>query len=202
MVVAARVPPGRAGRLWLRRMLITVNRGREQLDRRLRVLIPELQWRRLEAARRQEEWTQAWTAAEEWLLRSEILTGREGILQAVPQGELEVTVHWTTAMGCTYPLEIAVASVPETDPAPAPNAALPEAVVAVRAALEAGLRAAAAEEAVRRIEDDIALTRRRLHGLENRWLPWLEESLRGVEQALEQAELDDAIRLRRAVDMR
>ena len=43
MALLARIPPGRAGRMWLRRRLATAERGREQLDRKLRILLPDLQ---------------------------------------------------------------------------------------------------------------------------------------------------------------
>jgi V/A-type H+-transporting ATPase subunit D len=62
--------------------------------------------------------------------------------------------------------------------------------------VEAGARLAAMEEAVRRLETEVNLTRRRLRALDQRWLPQLEDALRDLELALEQAELDDGIRLR------
>ena len=42
------------------------------------------------------------------------------------------------------------------------------------------------------------MTRRRLHALDKRWLPWLTAALTDLELALEQAEHEDGIRLRRA----
>jgi len=73
------------------------------------------------------------------------------------------------------------------------------AVQAAREALLAGVQAAAADEAVRRIEAEIAVTRRRLRALDDRWLPWLTDRLAALEISLEQAEHEDGIRLRRAV---
>ncbi len=58
---------------------------------------------------------------------------------------------------------------------------------------------AAAEEAVRLVEAEIAVTRRRLRALEKRWLPWLRDALAALEESLEQSEQEDGIRLRRAV---
>ena len=57
---------------------------------------------------------------------------------------------------------------------------------------------AAAEEAVRRIDAEIAVTRRRLRALEKHWLPSLLDALAALELSLEQAEQDDGTRLRRA----
>jgi V/A-type H+-transporting ATPase subunit D len=63
----------------------------------------------------------------------------------------------------------------------------------------AGVRSAAAEEAVRRVEAEIAVTRRRIRALDRRWLPQLHAALALLEQSLVQAEQEDAVRLRRAV---
>ena len=45
----------------------------------------------------------------------------------------------------------------------------------------------------------LAGTRRRLHALDKRWLPWLSAALADLELGLEQAEHEDGIRLRRAL---
>jgi V/A-type H+-transporting ATPase subunit D len=71
-------------------------------------------------------------------------------------------------------------------------------VAAFEAALAAGVRSAAAEEAVRRVESEVAVTRRRLRALDKRWLPWLEQSLAELELSLEQAEQEEGARLRLA----
>ncbi len=78
------------------------------------------------------------------------------------------------------------------------NAAIESAAACFRAALQAGVRTAAAGEAVRRIDAEIALTRRRLRSLEKRWLRWLQDTPAHLELSLEQGELEDAIHLRRA----
>ena len=76
------------------------------------------------------------------------------------------------------------------------NAAVAPAVAAFETALAAGVRSAAAEEAVRRVESEVAVTRRRLRALDKRWLPWLEQSLAELELSLEQAEQEEGARLR------
>ena len=78
------------------------------------------------------------------------------------------------------------------------NAAIAPAAAAFRRALVAGVRTAAAQEAVRRLDAEIAVTRRRLRALEKRWLPRLRDELGRLELALEQAEQEDASRLHRA----
>ena len=55
-----------------------------------------------------------------------------------------------------------------------------------------------AEDAVRRLDAEIVVTRRRLRALDKRWLPWLRQSLAVLELAIEQGEQEDGMRLRRA----
>src|SRR5680860_1552308 len=78
------------------------------------------------------------------------------------------------------------------------NAAIVPATVAYKKALVAGVRAAAADEALRRVEAEIASTRRRVRALDRRWLPQLHEGLLEHGECLVQAEQEDAVRLRRA----
>ncbi len=193
----ARVPPGRAGRMWLRRRLDTAERGREQLDRKLRILIPER--RRLEnrAARRREEWIAAHAQAQMWLLRASLLGGQDAIRGASPPDLADVTVRWTSSMGLAYPEDIVLANAGQGQPFLPGNAAVGPASAAFQAALLAGSRAAAADEAVRRLDAEIAVTRRRMRALDKRWLPWLRDALAALELSLEQAEQEDGMRLRR-----
>ncbi len=196
--IGVRVPPGRAGRIWLRRRLATAERGRDQLDRKLRILQPELQRQRIRAARSHEEWADACGRARRWTTRVAMLSGQDGFRHAAARRPAEVELTWATSMGVTYPRSAEVVSDPEP-PGVLDDAAVVPAVEATRAALRAGVRAAAADEAVRRIEAEIAVTRRRLRALDERWLPWLTDSLARLEESLEQAEHEDGVRLRRAV---
>ena len=102
-------------------------------------------------------------------------------------------------MGLTYPVGVELVDDFDDMPIRRGNAALRPAVTACRAALLAGARTAAAEEAVRRLEREIALTRRRIRALDKRWLPWLHTALHERELTLEQAEQEDGVRLRRAL---
>lgn len=207
MAPMARTPPGRAGRMWLRRRLATAQRGREQLDRKLHILIPELQRRRLQAEQWHRQWANACQAADTWLLRATLLGGQDALRRATSPQLTEIDVTWTTAMGLRYPADARLADTGLADhtarataqpAAVAGNAAIPTAITAFQAALLAGIGTAAAEEAVRRVETEIAVTRRRLRALERRWLPWLQEALGQLELSLEQAEQEDGMRLRQA----
>lgn len=193
------IPPGRAGRHWLRRRLATAERGREQLDRKLRILFPEQQRLRIQAARVGAEWEAACADADAWLLRACLLGGQDAIRAASRVEPVGVEVHWTTTMGLSYPSAAHVtADGVQSMTLPPGNAALAPAAAAFRVALAAGVRAAAAQEAVRRVEAEIAVTRRRLRALDKHWLPTLHQELVRLELTLEQSEQEDGLRLRRA----
>jgi len=195
----SRVPPGRAGRMWLHRRIVAAERGRDQLDRKLRILLPELQRRRLRADRFDREWTAACAVARTWLLRVVLLGGEEAVAGATAVQPARVEVTWASTMGLGYPSGAELLAGEPTRSVPSANAAVVPAAHAHQEALRAGVRAAAAHEAVRRVEAEIAVTRRRMRALERRWMPWLRQMLAEREAALEQAEREDGVRLRRAV---
>jgi V/A-type H+/Na+-transporting ATPase subunit D len=185
--------------MWLRRRIETAVRGRDQLDRKLRILVSEQQRLRIEDDRSRAAWTAECERARTWLLRATLLGGEDAVRTVTPAEPAHVEIRWTTAMGLSYPSDVLLAGADAEPQDPPANAAVPPTIDAFRAALLAGVRSAAAHEAVRRIDAEIAVTRRRLRALDKRWLPWLAESLRTLELSLEQAEQDDGIRLRRAV---
>jgi len=185
--------------MWLRGRLATAERGRDQLDRKLRILIPERQRLQTRLQLRQEAWSAAYDEAQTWLLRAVLLGGEDAIRGATPTRLAGVEVIWTSAMGLSYPDDAVVADPVPDDEATPTNAAIVPATEAFRAALLAGARAAAAQEAVARLESEIAVTRRRMRALDKRWLPWLRDALARLELTLEQTEQEDGMRLRRAV---
>lgn len=195
------VPPGRAGRLWLTRRLEAARRGEEHLDRKMRILVRDHQRMSLLATEARQEWARAYADADAWLLRTALLGGEDAIRAGAVRRPLEVTVTWVSEMGTRYPSAV--------EPGPAPdergthdsdgNAALAPAAAAFRLAILAGARCAAAEEAVRRLEEEMVQTRRRLRAVSKRWLPWLEAALQDRELVLQQAEQDDGVRTRRAL---
>lgn len=194
-----RVPPGRAGRLWLRRRLRTAEQGRDQLDRKLRILLPELERRRRTADERREQWTAGVAQARTWLLRASLLGGQDALRCARADAPAEVETTWTGSMGLRYPDDVRLVSSPPDPATTGPgNAATAPAAAAVRAALAAGVSSAAAEQAVSRLEAEVAVTRRRLRALDTRWLPSLQAALAGLELSLAQGEQEDGVRLRRA----
>jgi V/A-type H+-transporting ATPase subunit D len=127
-----------------------------------------------------------------------LLSGQDAILATTGGESVQAAVVWTTAVGLNYPTDVRLMGIP-TMPLVSVNAAVKPAATAYAAALLAGVRTAAASEALHRVDGEIAVTRRRLRAIEKRWLPWLHESLRALELSLEQAEQEDGVRLRRAV---
>ena len=73
------VPPGRAGRLWLRRRLETARRGSALLDRKLHLLLSEQDRLRAEERQTREEWDASCAKADLWLLRAGLISGRRAI---------------------------------------------------------------------------------------------------------------------------
>ncbi len=183
--------------MWLRRRLGAAERGRDQLDRKLRILVPEQQRLRVLADDCQRDWLAACDDAKVWMLRATLLGGQDAIRYAAAPEPADVEVTWTTALGVRYPAA-GLASLPAEVPGVSGNAAIVPAAVAYKKALVVGVRAAAAREALLRIEAEIAVTRRRVRALDRRWLPQLREALAVLEQSLVQAEQEDAVRLRRA----
>ena len=198
MPVVRRIPPGRAGRMWLRGRLETANRGRDQLDRKLRILIAEQERLLARKQERQEAWNRACATAQTWLLRVTLLGGQDAVRNATPRAPADLQLSWTSTMGLRYPDG---ADLPD-DPSRrvSGNSAMVPAVAGFRAALLAAAQMAAAEEAVRLVEAEVAVTRRRLRALDKRWLPWLRDRLAALELTLDQTEQEDGIRLRRAMD--
>lgn len=193
------VPPGRAGRVWLRRRLETAHRGREQLDRKLRILVPERRRTTTLRDRRRDEWASASAEAATWLRRAVLLGGEDALRLAQPVQPCCVSVRWEGSMGVTYPVEVTVEQARSGPQVVWANAAMAPLARAAGRAVEAGARLATTEEALRRLDREIALTRRRLRALDQRWTPRLAAALHDLELVLEQAEQEDATR-RRGLD--
>jgi V/A-type H+-transporting ATPase subunit D len=196
-----RLPPGRAGRLWLHRRLGVARRAATLLDQKLRILRREEERRVLVARRTGPEWERCYVEAEKWLLRAALIGGRSALRSAADRPAADVTITWASTMGVHHPAGGSCV-IPARDPAdPTPGgAALVEAVAAYERALDAAVHHAVAEAARRAIAAESATTRRRLRSVEQRWLPRLEEALAAVSHQLSEAERAEDVRLRWSVD--
>jgi V/A-type H+/Na+-transporting ATPase subunit D len=193
------VPPGRAGRLWLARRLQVALRGADLLDRKLRILQGELDSRRAAAAQTAAEWNRCCADAERWLLRASLLGGQRAVRLGADGQAADVTITYAITMGVRHPgSATCVSPVPATWDGPA----LRGTRQAHGAALAAAVRHAAAAEALRVIEAEALATRYRLRAIKDRWIPRLEQALADVTLAIEEQELADAARLRRATRSR
>jgi V/A-type H+-transporting ATPase subunit D len=193
-----RHPPGRAGRLWLRKRLEIARRGSDLLDRKLRILRREQERLALLVQRTGEEWQRTCGDAETWLLRAALLGGQRALRLAGDGAPAEVTVVWAETMGIHYPVQATCAPPGDRGPLAPRSAALGQAASAHRTALAAALRHAAATAAARTVDDEVAVTRQRLRAIEDRWIPRLQAALAEVELTLDEQERADGVRLRRA----
>ena len=194
-----RVPPGRAGRLWLRGRLATAERGLDLLDRKLRILRRERERLGLLAGRTGEELERTCRDAETWLLRAGLGGGQRDLRLAGGGPPAEVRIAWRDTMGVRYPAEASLRLPEPVPPPPACTAALTPAAAAYRAALAAAVSHAAATAAVRLVAGEVSATQQRLRGIEDRWIPRLRAALAELELSLDALELSDNARLRRAV---
>lgn len=198
-----RIPPGRAGRLWLRHRLGVARNGADLLDRKLRVL----HTRHRECLRLVEhtaaEWESACRDADTWLLRGALLGGQRAVRLAcnVPTADVEVT--WTQLMGvrCPERATFVAGSAAEYLPPPS-NSALVVATRRYHDAVSAAVQHAVADTALRVVRAEEASTRRRLRAVTERWIPLLEGALTDLELGLEERDRTEAVSLRWAAGVR
>jgi V/A-type H+-transporting ATPase subunit D len=203
--VAIRVPPGRAGRLWLVRRLEVARRGADVLDQKRQTLLRErlaLIERLTEAA---ADWERTAAAAARWNDRALALAGARRLRLASlhRRNRAEVTVEWHNALGTFFPAKATVRLGPEPDfVALGGGSGITHAAQAHAEALGAGARYAALRAAHEALTAELAATTRRLRAIERRWIPDHQAALRTLELTLEARELEDAIRVRWAAERR
>jgi V/A-type H+-transporting ATPase subunit D len=196
-MTAVRHPPGRGGRIWLRRRLSAARRGADLLDSKLRILRREEQRFQVLAERTRLEWEASVAEAERWLLRAALVGGQRGVRPDPGDPPADVEVAWASVMGVRYPARAAVRLAEEPARSPvAATAALPLARAAYRRALEAAVAHAVADGAARVVAAEVRTTRGRLRAIEDRWVPRLDQALSELESSLLEAETADSVRLR------
>lgn len=192
-----RVPPGRAGRLWLAGRLAAAERGAQVLDRKLQILRREQHRLHQDALATGREWTACCADAETWLLRAALLSGQRGLQDAAAAGPADVTVTWQVRAGVRYPDAADCAlPLPAAGGRAPGSSALVRAEAAHRAALTAAVRHATALAAARVLDAEVAVTQQRLRALTDRVVPQTRELLRLLVLDLEQSDHEDALRRR------
>jgi V/A-type H+-transporting ATPase subunit D len=196
------VPPGRAGRLWLRGRLQVAERGLDLLDRKLRILRGEHDRLALLTQRTAHEWELACRQAETWLLRAALLGGQRAVRLAADCPPTRVTIAWRDTMGIRYPAEATCQPTVDAAERPLGGLALDQARTSHQEALAAAVQHAVATAALATLAEEIATTSQRLRAIQDRWIPRLRTALAEVEFALDESEQSDAARLRRATTPR
>jgi len=198
-----RVPPGRAGRLWLLAKLGAARRSSELLDQKRQILMRQLAKASALADQTRADWEKTCHEAESWLWRLTLLGGQREIhvLGADRQGRAQVEVSWKSSMGLEQP-EADRCILPPAEPLldVSGNVAGAPTVEAYREAIAAALAHAAAAEALRRVQNELASTRRRLRSITHRRIPELESLLADLELRLDASELEDHVVRRWARD--
>jgi V/A-type H+-transporting ATPase subunit D len=197
------MPPGRTARLWLRRRLAVASRGIDVLEQKTHALVREQRRLRHHVDDTRRDWEDASRDADLWFLRAVVIGGNQQVELVCSQldGRANATVAWRSVMGVAYPAQVRLA-VPDPGPVGslARSSALAFASSAHQRALEAALDHAAATRALALVERELAVTQRRLKGLENRWVPRLQQTLHDVELSLAEDERDDMVRARWVAD--
>ena len=197
--MALRIPPGRAGRIWLVGRLEIARRGAELLDRKRQALLREQARVRAEAAEARREWHDAAAQATVWSGRAAMLdgAGRLELLARHVHEQASLELSWSNLMGARMPT-IEAAAVPD----PPPVSALGGSSAAVIAAsscckaVRAAARHAVAQRAERELAAELARAARRLRALQERWIPQHEEALARLDLALDESQREQAVRVR------
>jgi V/A-type H+-transporting ATPase subunit D len=185
---------GRAGRVRLQRRLAVARHGAELLDRKRRVLADEKDLLELRAAQTARTWRDAATEAAVWAGRAVALDGPAALTATAPTSPAQVEVSTALAMGVEYPVEPRTSSGPSRPVGG--SSALVLAARAHRAALEAAVAHAVALRAVQVVRAELDATRTRQRAVERRLVPRLEAELDAIDRALEELEMQEAVRLR------
>lgn len=194
-----RIPPGRAGRLWLRERLGSARNAANLLDHKRRELEGELHRMETILRHRTGSWEEAVATAQRWLHRVDIVNGGRAlrIAAALQPGQAAVELEWGQVMGVRYPTDFTMTPPLAPDVVSLDGgAALAFALDAYRRAADAAVAHAVARMAHDRIRADLAQTVRRLRALELRTIPAHEEALRSLELRLDEKDREEMVGVR------
>jgi V/A-type H+-transporting ATPase subunit D len=194
--MAERVPPGRAGRLWLLGRLASARRSVDLLDRKRKLLQREDARLAGLCDETRRGWEIACVDGEKWGLRATVLGGASdvAVAAAAVAGRASVDLTWRNTMGVSHPdVSLSEPAVLPSAQAAAANAAVGPAAAAYRRALEAAVAHAAADMSRRVVNVELRATERRQRAIERHRLPALEEALARLELRLDELERDERV---------
>jgi V/A-type H+/Na+-transporting ATPase subunit D len=194
-----RVPPGKAGRLWLVRRLGVAERGRDLLDRKRQALLAHERRLRAEADASRERLEAAAADAERWMPRAVLAEGesRIGLFAAHVREPADARIDRRRLMGVRIPALAAYRAAPVPDLAGlGAQTALLRAADAYRRLAAVAVEAAVARAAADRVSSELATVARRQRALEQRWIPRQRAALAALELTLEESEREEAARIR------
>lgn len=150
------------------------------------------------ATRSRSDWESRCREASTWLARARVLGASDELARLVAVGGPEASVEpdWQTSMGIAYPG--GVDCTPGAAPPLVSTAALRPATDAFAKALRAGARHAAATMALRRLDEELADTRRRRRAIDDHLRPGLERRVQELDLRLDELDREESLRVRLA----
>jgi V/A-type H+-transporting ATPase subunit D len=191
-----RIPPGRAGRLWLERRLATAQHASGLLKEKVAILSHAEQRLAQRAAQTAGEWQRLCAESGTWTLRAALLSGRRVLRIASDGVTAQAEVELGSTIGVEHPISGVVRMERTEDVPVVGSAAVKQATDAANAAVDAALAAAVASAALRAVRAELAATRRTLRALEQRWIPRFSSTLVQVRLDLEELERAEGVRHR------
>jgi V/A-type H+/Na+-transporting ATPase subunit D len=194
-----RIPPGRAGRIWLVGRLEVAHRGAELLDRKRQALLREQAGARAEVQQARRDWEDAVARMEAWTVRAGIVDGaaRLELLTRHARAQASLELSWRNLMGAHIPrAETIDVPVPPDISALGGSSATVLLARAGAEAARAAARYAIAERAASELSAELARAARRLRALRERWIPQHEQALAALDLALDEAQREQALRVR------
>jgi len=199
------IPPTRSNYLRTERSLEHTRRGYELLERKRQILVMELM-SHAEAARvAQQQVQEALQLAFEALRQAALASGSERLVRESSGigGAHRLSVRTRSVMGVKVP-QISF----ECDQRVLPFGLIAGASGAdevrrrFRAALEPIVRLAEVENAVLRLAREVRRTQRRVHALENTFIPDYEDTLKFIGETLEERDREDLVIMKKVKQMR
>ncbi len=194
-----RIPPGRAGRLWLRERLAAACSAADLLDHKRRELESELTRIERILGQRRTAWHEAMAVARRWLERIDLTAGDRALRMAaaLEPTRAEVELEWRQIMGVHYPTDFRL-SLPAAPTVGSLDggAAVTVALTAYRTAVHAAVAHAVARTAHERMQAELERTIRRLRALKLRAIPAHREALATLELQLDERDREEGVSAR------